>query len=154
MSTLTRAESRASGTNGSMRAAVFEAPGRITLHERPIPEIGPNDALVRVAMTTICGTDVHILRGEYPVAPGRSRGYRTARPTAAAAGTRPPARWSVIDVPGSRSTKASTMTASATTMSAARAEVTSRDGARTAFTPPRCRTAAPGSSVATRGPSP
>jgi threonine dehydrogenase-like Zn-dependent dehydrogenase len=58
-----------------MRAAVFEAPGRITLHERPIPEIGPNDALVRVAMTTICGTDVHILRGEYPVAPGRIVGH-------------------------------------------------------------------------------
>jgi len=58
-----------------MRAAVFEAPGRITLQERPIPGCGPNDALVRVAMTTICGTDVHILRGEYPVAPGRIVGH-------------------------------------------------------------------------------
>jgi threonine dehydrogenase-like Zn-dependent dehydrogenase len=58
-----------------MRAAVFEAPGRITLQERPIPECGANDALVRVAMTTICGTDVHILRGEYPVAPGRIVGH-------------------------------------------------------------------------------
>jgi threonine dehydrogenase-like Zn-dependent dehydrogenase len=75
MSTLAQPESRASGANGSMRAAVFEAPGRITLHERPIPECGPNDALVRVAMTTICGTDVHILRGEYPVAPGRIVGH-------------------------------------------------------------------------------
>ena len=36
---------------------------------------GPTDAIVRVTMTTICGTDVHILRGEYPVAPGRIVGH-------------------------------------------------------------------------------
>ena len=58
-----------------MRAAVFEGPGRITLQERPVPDCGPNDAIVRVTMTTICGTDVHILRGEYPVAPGRIVGH-------------------------------------------------------------------------------
>jgi threonine dehydrogenase-like Zn-dependent dehydrogenase len=58
-----------------MRAAVFEKPGRIALQERPIPGCGPNDAIVRVRMTTICGTDVHILRGEYPVAPGRMVGH-------------------------------------------------------------------------------
>ena len=46
-----------------MRAAVFERPGVITLQERPIPDCGPTDAIVRVTMTTICGTDVHILRG-------------------------------------------------------------------------------------------
>src|SRR5215217_3455032 len=63
------------GTAGTMRAAVFERPGVITLQERPIPVCGPNDAIVRVAMTTICGTDVHILRGEYPVAPGRIIGH-------------------------------------------------------------------------------
>ncbi|HET8759050.1 MAG TPA: alcohol dehydrogenase catalytic domain-containing protein [Solirubrobacteraceae bacterium] len=40
-----------------------------------MPSCGPNDAIVRVAMTTICGTDVHILRGEYPVAPGRIVGH-------------------------------------------------------------------------------
>jgi len=64
---------RASPT--TMRAAVFVAPGRIELQERPIPEIGPTDALVRVTTTTICGTDVHILKGEYPVAPGRIVGH-------------------------------------------------------------------------------
>jgi threonine dehydrogenase-like Zn-dependent dehydrogenase len=58
-----------------MRAAVFERPGRIALHERPIPACGPTDAIVRVTMTTICGTDIHILRGEYPVAPGRIVGH-------------------------------------------------------------------------------
>jgi threonine dehydrogenase-like Zn-dependent dehydrogenase len=58
-----------------MRAAVFEAKDRITLQERSVPDCGPTDAIVRVTLTTICGTDVHILRGEYPVAPGRIVGH-------------------------------------------------------------------------------
>jgi alcohol dehydrogenase len=64
-----------SRSTATMRAAVFERPGRIALQERPMPSCGPNDAIVRVAMTTICGTDVHILKGEYPVAPGRIVGH-------------------------------------------------------------------------------
>jgi alcohol dehydrogenase len=60
---------------GTMKAAVFVAPGRIELQERPIPTVGPGDALLRVTTTTICGTDVHILKGEYPVAPGRVIGH-------------------------------------------------------------------------------
>lgn len=59
----------------TMKAAVFVAPGRIELQERPVPEIGPGDALLRVTTTTICGTDVHILKGEYPVEPGRIIGH-------------------------------------------------------------------------------
>ncbi len=51
-----------------MKAAVFVEPGRIVLEDKPIPDIGPNDALIRITTTTICGTDVHILKGEYPVA--------------------------------------------------------------------------------------
>ncbi|MDQ3189403.1 MAG: NAD(P)-dependent alcohol dehydrogenase [Pseudomonadota bacterium] len=58
-----------------MKAAVFEQPGRIVLQERPKPKIGPTDALMRITTTTICGTDVHILKGEYPVAPGRIVGH-------------------------------------------------------------------------------
>lgn len=50
-----------------MKAAVFVEPGRIVLEDRPIPDIGPNDALLRITTTTICGTDIHILKGEYPV---------------------------------------------------------------------------------------
>jgi alcohol dehydrogenase len=60
---------------GSMKAAVFVEPGRIELQERPVPEIGPGDALIRVTTTTICGTDVHILKGEYPVRPGLIVGH-------------------------------------------------------------------------------
>ncbi|WP_428826510.1 NAD(P)-dependent alcohol dehydrogenase [Azonexus sp. IMCC34842] len=58
-----------------MKAAVFVAPGRIELAEKKIPDVGPNDALVRITTTTICGTDVHILKGEYPVAPGLTIGH-------------------------------------------------------------------------------
>ncbi len=47
-----------------MKAVVFAGPGRIVLEVGPVPEIGPLDALLRVTTTTICGTDVHILKGE------------------------------------------------------------------------------------------
>ncbi len=58
-----------------MKAAVFVEPGRIEIDDRPMPDIGPNDALIRVTTTTICGTDVHILKGEYPVEKGLIVGH-------------------------------------------------------------------------------
>lgn len=58
-----------------MKAAVFVEPGRIVMQDKPIPEVGPRDALLRVTTTTICGTDVHILKGEYPVARGLTIGH-------------------------------------------------------------------------------
>ena len=58
-----------------MKAAIFVEPGRIVLGEKPIPEVGPLDALIRITTTTICGTDVHILKGEYPVARGLTIGH-------------------------------------------------------------------------------
>ena len=58
-----------------MKAAVFIEPGRIELVDKPIPPVGANDALVRITTTTICGTDVHILKGEYPVASGLTVGH-------------------------------------------------------------------------------
>ncbi len=59
----------------TMKAAVFVEPGRIALDERPIPDVGPLDALMRVTTTTICGTDVHIMKGEYPVKRGLIVGH-------------------------------------------------------------------------------
>ena len=59
----------------TMRALVFVAPGRLELREKPVPDVGPTDALVRVTTTTICGTDVHIWKGEYPVESGRTVGH-------------------------------------------------------------------------------
>lgn len=58
-----------------MRAAVFIEPGRIILGEKPVPDVGPLDALIRITTTTICGTDIHILKGEYPVASGLTIGH-------------------------------------------------------------------------------
>jgi threonine dehydrogenase-like Zn-dependent dehydrogenase len=58
-----------------MKAAVFVEKNRIVLEDKPIPDVGPLDALVRITTTTLCGTDVHILKGEYPVAPGLIVGH-------------------------------------------------------------------------------
>ncbi|RYE06900.1 MAG: NAD(P)-dependent alcohol dehydrogenase, partial [Hyphomicrobiales bacterium] len=58
-----------------MKAAIFVEPNRIVLDDKPIPEVGPLDALLRITTTTICGTDVHILKGEYPVARGLTIGH-------------------------------------------------------------------------------
>ena len=58
-----------------MKAAVFVEPGRIEIVDKRIPDVGPNDALMRITTTTICGTDVHILKGEYPVAKGLTIGH-------------------------------------------------------------------------------
>jgi threonine dehydrogenase-like Zn-dependent dehydrogenase len=58
-----------------MKVAIFVEPDRIALDEKSIPEIGPLDALLRVTTTTICGTDVHIMKGEYPVAKGLTIGH-------------------------------------------------------------------------------
>lgn len=58
-----------------MKAAVFVEKGRIVIDDKPIPDVGPNDALMRVTTTTICGTDIHILKGEYPVEKGLTIGH-------------------------------------------------------------------------------
>ncbi len=58
-----------------MKALVFLEPGKIALEDRPIPEVGANDALMRITTTTICGTDVHIVKGEYPVESGLVIGH-------------------------------------------------------------------------------
>jgi alcohol dehydrogenase len=58
-----------------MKAAIFVEPNRIAIDDKPIPEVGPLDALMRITTTTICGTDVHILKGEYPVQKGLTIGH-------------------------------------------------------------------------------
>ena len=58
-----------------MKAAVFVEPGRIVLDDKPVPDVGPLDALIRITTTTICGTDIHILKGEYPVNRGLTIGH-------------------------------------------------------------------------------
>jgi threonine dehydrogenase-like Zn-dependent dehydrogenase len=58
-----------------MRANVFRAPGEFTIEEVDRPRPGPGEALIRITLTTICGTDVHIVKGEYPVRPGLVLGH-------------------------------------------------------------------------------
>jgi alcohol dehydrogenase len=60
---------------GLMKANVFRGPGVFGLEEKPIPRASPGEAVVEVRLTTICGTDLHIVRGEYPVAPGLTIGH-------------------------------------------------------------------------------
>ncbi|HEU5162430.1 MAG TPA: alcohol dehydrogenase catalytic domain-containing protein [Thermoanaerobaculia bacterium] len=58
-----------------MRATVFHGTNDFRLEEVPIPRPGAGEALLRITLTTICGTDLHIVRGEYPVAPGLIIGH-------------------------------------------------------------------------------
>lgn len=61
----------------TMKALVFDGPGRLALRTRPKPVLAePTDAIVRLTTTTLCGTDLHILRGDVPaVARGRVLGH-------------------------------------------------------------------------------
>jgi alcohol dehydrogenase len=60
-----------------MQALVYQGPGKKSLEDRPKPEImAPTDAIVRITKTTICGTDLHILKGDVPSCePGRILGH-------------------------------------------------------------------------------
>src|SRR3954469_23888241 len=58
-----------------MRAAIFNGVNDIRLGEVPKPVAGIGEAVIRISLTTICGTDLHILRGEYPVKPGLVVGH-------------------------------------------------------------------------------
>ena len=59
----------------TMRATVFHGPNDILVEEVRRPRPGPGEAVIRVTLTTICGTDVHIVKGEYPVRPGLVIGH-------------------------------------------------------------------------------
>ena len=57
-----------------MKALTIEQPNQARVVDLPIPQPGPNEVLIRVMASGICGTDIHILRGEYlgdyPIVPG------------------------------------------------------------------------------------
>jgi threonine dehydrogenase-like Zn-dependent dehydrogenase len=58
-----------------MKAVVFKGRNSIGLEEVPKPTPGVGEAVIKITRTTICGTDVHIVRGEYPVTPGLVLGH-------------------------------------------------------------------------------
>ena len=112
-----------------MRAVTFQAPGEVRVDEVPDPELtGPDEAIVRVEASGVCGSDLHIYHGrvaieegfilghEYvgTVDRGRRRGHaRRARATASSAPTAPPAA-SASSVAAATSTSATTAASSAT----------------------------------------
>ena len=57
-----------------MQAAQIIQPNQLEIVEIPIPELADNEVLIEVMASGICGTDIHIFRGEYlgdyPVIPG------------------------------------------------------------------------------------
>ncbi len=58
-----------------MKANVFHGVNDIRVEDVDRPRAGVGSAVIRVTLTTICGTDLHILRGEYPVQPGLIIGH-------------------------------------------------------------------------------
>ena len=66
-----------SSRNIAMKALIYDGPGQKHLGERERPQIKDvGDAIVRVTHTTICGTDLHILKGDVPTCePGRTLGH-------------------------------------------------------------------------------
>lgn len=60
-----------------MKALIYKGPGQKALEDRPMPDIeSAGDAVVKITKTTICGTDLHILKGDVPsCAPGRILGH-------------------------------------------------------------------------------
>ena len=60
-----------------MKALVYRGVGDIALEERPDPELqAPGGAVVRLLRTTLCGTDLHIIKGDVPACkPGRILGH-------------------------------------------------------------------------------
>jgi 2-desacetyl-2-hydroxyethyl bacteriochlorophyllide A dehydrogenase len=59
-----------------MRAVTFQAPGEVRIEDVPEPELrAPDDAIVRVEASGICGSDLHIYHGRVPVDPGFTIGH-------------------------------------------------------------------------------
>src|ERR1700758_5886092 len=59
----------------TMKANVFHGPNDLRLEEVARPHAGAGEAVICITLTTICATDLHILRGEYPVKPGLVIGH-------------------------------------------------------------------------------
>jgi len=74
MSTLTIPEQKPAAT-GTMRGTVFHGVNDIRIDSVPKPRAGAGEAVIKITLTTICGTDLHIVRGEYPVRQGLIIGH-------------------------------------------------------------------------------
>src|SRR4051794_39750582 len=62
--------------SSSVQAVTFQAPYEVRVEERPEPELmAPDDAIVRVQATGVCGSDLHIYHGRVPIEPGFTIGH-------------------------------------------------------------------------------
>ena len=73
--TTPKAPHSTSAKSATMKALVFRGPHDIAIEQVAIPEPGYGEAVIKVTLTTICGTDVHIVKGEYAVKPGLIIGH-------------------------------------------------------------------------------
>jgi alcohol dehydrogenase len=76
-SVMERTDAKAQGGMGTMKALVYHGPGRRSWEAKPRPVIREaSDAIVRITTSTICGTDLHIMKGDVPtVTDGRILGH-------------------------------------------------------------------------------
>src|SRR5438270_5687072 len=59
-----------------MRAVTYQAPGTVSVSERPEPELqDPGDAIVAISASGICGSDLHIYHGRVQIEPGFTIGH-------------------------------------------------------------------------------
>ena len=61
----------------TMRAFVINGVGETAVVQKPIPEPGPEEAVVRTTAALICTSDVHTVKGAMPVEPGRTLGHES-----------------------------------------------------------------------------
>ena len=99
MSTSYKTLQESKNTVSTMKALVFRGPNRIGIEELPIPRPASGEVVIRITLTTICGTDLHILKGEYSVKPGLIIGHEPVGviheigPGRRLSSGRPRARW-------------------------------------------------------------
>jgi 2-desacetyl-2-hydroxyethyl bacteriochlorophyllide A dehydrogenase len=68
-----------------MRAVTFQSPGEVALEERPEPQLeSPEDAIVQIEASGICGSDLHIYHGRVKIEPGFTIGHEFVGRVAAA----------------------------------------------------------------------
>ena len=59
-----------------MRAVTYQSPGEVRVEEKPDPEVGsPDEAVVRVEATGVCGSDLHLYHGRIQIEPGFTLGH-------------------------------------------------------------------------------
>ncbi len=60
-----------------MKALAFMEIGKVSIIEKPIPDLGPNDAVIKTTAALICTSDVHTVRGVIAIPPGRVLGHES-----------------------------------------------------------------------------